>query len=64
MAPSLVSSDAEDEEVEISMPSEEDLKRMSSVVERRESKRRRRQEPKRNVRVHRCSSGCEYEEDD
>eukprot|EP00973_Karenia_brevis_P075156 10440743-Karenia_brevis.AAC.1 len=44
MAPSLVSSDDENEEEEMSMLSEEDLKRMNSFVERRERKSKRKQD--------------------
>eukprot|EP00973_Karenia_brevis_P008393 1135941-Karenia_brevis.AAC.1 len=55
MVPSLESSSDEEDEVEVSMPSERDLKRMRRIVDRRDRKSRRKQEPMMMMRTHECN---------
>eukprot|EP00973_Karenia_brevis_P085479 11861266-Karenia_brevis.AAC.1 len=55
MVPSLESSSDEKDEVEVSMPSERDLRRMRRMVDSRDRKSRRKQEPMTMMRTHECS---------
>eukprot|EP00973_Karenia_brevis_P065555 9112458-Karenia_brevis.AAC.1 len=59
MVPSLVPSGDEDDE-EVSIPSERDLRIMSRMVKRRERKRRK---TMMRMKTHRCDRKCECDGD-
>eukprot|EP00973_Karenia_brevis_P036358 5012478-Karenia_brevis.AAC.1 len=60
MVPSLESSGDEGEEVEIKVPSQQELRWMKRITERRDRNSRRRQDSKvRMMSNHGCSRKCE-----